>query len=618
MGKILVEAILKYFLTFFCEKDVPHPHLRSLIYRRYTDLMPRSLLRKVYALLNTLGITTKADRIQLVNELLHINVSSFTELTDGDLSELIPMMENWQTIQDIRFASGALYVEHCALNTLLYGGFPSTYPPYHSSFQRLLPQPVRKQLMANTKKLIADNHAASFEELSEAISKMSGASLAPRSEQEVPDVQGDYHFGRLPASECVKSAVPSLGVALQTGGLPIDSVIHVWGEKGCGKTTWVLNEAAAQQRQGRQVVYINAETAYNASYFYNLGVDLEKLLVVNVDSLESCGDVIKTFADSGAFIIVDSIAALQSKRDVERDLQKTSAGYGSAQLWTSIINSFRTKSKGTTLVLINQVRSKVEKTAWEDPLKPYGANAIQHATDVSLRFRAAKAKESATSELGMQALNIRFDKNRWSDTTGKVVSVYYRPGFPFSKSKNLLDLADENIMFSDVKRGVASQTIYVNKKVSDDGSLASSSNWFSFNCFLPEARAAIAADEFVDYDPMVQKVALIKALLDEDENVDADEAQQRELIHAAFPDIDEATCDAAMSGVFSGCDDPDVVKTMNNFLDKYTGFYSVRFMKSAMKWLQTHPTYMDMVEERLLDTINLDYEKLSEQANDFA
>lgn len=495
--------------------------------------------RHCLTLISNLGICDREARLDVCEDILGFRPTSMNNLTDRDINYMIDVLTAWKNIQDTRFATGALVFEHKLINDMIENDtLPWTVPV--SSTYSTLPRTERRDMA----KKAAENTTASYDDILTMIKNSTGVSLAPKSIQEstVGD-DGRYTFGRLPREECYKSSVPSLGVALETGGIPIDSVIHLWGEKGCGKTTFCLNEIAAQQRQGRQCIYVNAEAGYQPRYAQALGVNIKDLVVVNVDNLEAASDLLRNVATSGALVVIDSIAALQSKADIEREYSTTPARMaGSSALWTNAINRFRTKARGTTLILINQVRAKFDAGPYGNPNKPYGANSIQHAADISLSFTKTKSVgKSAMDELGMQGLNIRFDKNRWSDTKDKKLTVAYHPGFPFSKAYDLLTLAETPIAYSRVSRGMASDSIYCNmSRDADTGDIAPKMNNFLFS-------------------------------------LDA------ELGEAARKDEPELS--------------PD---------DRYV---STRFFKTALKWLQSHPRYMDAAEERLLDTVDRDCEE---------
>ncbi len=75
----------------------------------------------------------------------------------------------------------------------------------------------------------------------------------------------------------------------------------------------------------------DAEHALDVKYAGNLGVDIENLLVSQPDFGEQALDIVETLARSGAVdvIVVDSVAALTPKSEIEGDMGDSTYGCSS-------------------------------------------------------------------------------------------------------------------------------------------------------------------------------------------------------------------------------------------------------------------------------------------------
>src|SRR5690606_999148 len=122
----------------------------------------------------------------------------------------------------------------------------------------------------------------------------------------------------------------SIGVdlALGIGGIPKGRVIEIYGQESSGKTTMALQAIAECQRQGGVAAFIDAEHALDVTYAKALGVDLEELLISQPDTGEQALEIAETLVRSGAIaiVVVDSVAALVPKAELEGDMGDVQPG----------------------------------------------------------------------------------------------------------------------------------------------------------------------------------------------------------------------------------------------------------------------------------------------------
>lgn len=499
------------------------------------------------------GALDREDRIGFVRIVLEDDtIESTKDLSDKDVETLVAFQRKWRFIQSMRVSNGDIIVEAAVIDRFAAGDFHAFgddgYYPGRAA-KRLIDRTTRRNLMAKAKKLGETTSAKSADDILSVLKEASGVSIRNASQDIV---------GRLPIESSIPSAIPTLSLGVEAGGLARQSVIQAWGPPGCGKSTWALNEIVAQQRHGRQCVYVNMERAFNPRYAHQIGVDTDKLFLIEVRDMESLGELLRKLADSDAFIVVDSIAVVQSSRELDRDYTASSARVGgSAGLLTSIINAFRSAQTETTLVLINQVRKNLDAGPHGDPNRAFGSASLHHAFDLSMKFTKAQAPD-ALKAAGYQLLNIRFDKNRWADTKNEVLPVVYRPGFPFNYSFDIIAAAKRSMKFDDLGRGFVSNTILVNYELVDGQPSEKQNHYLLAIDHDPEARRAFDADE---------------ELLD------------------------------------------DKYKTADKIVD---GYYHLYQHKPTLQWVQRHPRWARWAEDKILDTLNTDFDRLMEKRQEFS
>ena len=119
-----------------------------------------------------------------------------------------------------------------------------------------------------------------------------------------------------------------LDLALGVGGIPKGRIVEIYGPEGGGKTTVALHIVAEVQKLGGIAGFIDAEHALDPVYAKRIGVDIDNLYISQPDNGEQALEITETMVRSGAIdiIIVDSVAALVPKAEIEGDMGDSHVG----------------------------------------------------------------------------------------------------------------------------------------------------------------------------------------------------------------------------------------------------------------------------------------------------
>ena len=162
--------------------------------------------------------------------------------------------------------------------------------------------------------------------------------------------------------EGIRTGSLSLDIALGGQGIPRGRIIEIFGPESSGKTTLALHVAAQAQKGGGIAAMIDAEHAFDPSWGKKLGVELETLLVSQPNSGEEAMQITEMLVKSNAVdvIIVDSVAALIPKQELEGEIGDTHVGLQARLMSQSMrkLTGAIAKSK-TAVVFINQIREKI-------------------------------------------------------------------------------------------------------------------------------------------------------------------------------------------------------------------------------------------------------------------
>ena len=157
--------------------------------------------------------------------------------------------------------------------------------------------------------------------------------------------------------ETVSTGSLGLDIALGIGGLPRGRVVEVYGPESSGKTTLALHAVAEAQRAGGVAAFIDAEHALDTEYARKLGVDVESLLISQPDTGEQALEICEILVRSGAvdIVVVDSVAALVPKAEIEGDMGDSHVGLQARLMSQALRKLTAAISKSRTMVIfINQ------------------------------------------------------------------------------------------------------------------------------------------------------------------------------------------------------------------------------------------------------------------------
>ncbi len=192
--------------------------------------------------------------------------------------------------------------------------------------------------------------------------------------------------------DAIPTGAFNLDLALGIGGIPRGRVTEIYGAEASGKTTLALHIAAEAQKMDGIVAFIDAEHALDTAYAKKLGVRIEELLLSQPDGGEQALEVCETLVRSSAvdLVIVDSVAALVPKAEIEGDMGDSHVGL-QARLMSQALRKLTAivAKSNTAVVFINQTRMKIGVTAYMNPETTTGGVALKFYSSVRLEVRFA-------------------------------------------------------------------------------------------------------------------------------------------------------------------------------------------------------------------------------------
>ena len=181
------------------------------------------------------------------------------------------------------------------------------------------------------------------------------------------------------------------------GGLPIGRITEITGMEASGKSLIAAQLLANTQKKGGLAVYIDTENAMNEKFLTAIGMDISKMLYIQLETVEDIFEVIENIilkvkeSDKNRLvsIAVDSVAAATTKIEQSQDYDKEGWATSKAIILskgmrkiTQLIGRER-----VCLIFTNQLREKLG-VMFGDKYTTSGGKAIQFHASCRLRLKA--------------------------------------------------------------------------------------------------------------------------------------------------------------------------------------------------------------------------------------
>jgi len=237
-----------------------------------------------------------------------------------------------------------------------------------------------------------------------------------------------------------KGTIMRMGDDSVNRDIDVISIVEIYGPESSGKTTMTLQVIAECQKAGGTAAFVDAEHALDPVYAKKLGVDVDDLLISQPDTGDQALEIVDMLVRSSAvdIIVVDSVAALTPKAEIEGDMGDSHVGL-QARLMSQALRKLtgNIKRTNTLVIFINQIRMKIG-VMFGSPETTTGGNALKFYCSVRMDIRRIGAIKRADEIVGNET-RVKVVKNKMAPPFKQTeFEILYGEGV--SREGELIDL----------------------------------------------------------------------------------------------------------------------------------------------------------------------------------
>lgn len=228
------------------------------------------------------------------------------------------------------------------------------------------------------------------------------------------------------------------------GGWAKGTLVEIFGDPGCGKTTLAIHAVAEHMKKypDEPVLWLDLEKVFDPTYFNIIGIDVKSpnFILTRPTAGEDAWETIITFVKEfkKGIVVLDSVALLLPIKEDENLMSDSNTMAGAARMNSQALRKLfpYMEMGGVTVLAINQVRSNIG-VMYGDTSTTTGGKGLSFYSRT--RIKVSKSKGEVGEYTNNKFTQVKSNYGLQDKVTE--TSIVYGKGF--DKDKELVLLATE-------------------------------------------------------------------------------------------------------------------------------------------------------------------------------
>jgi len=216
----------------------------------------------------------------------------------------------------------------------------------------------------------------------------------------------------------ITSGSIAIDAATNSCGIPEGRIYEFFGKESSGKTTIALIIAQEYLKNNKNVLYIDAEQAFDPQWAKKIGVDVnnENFILVQEYILENVFNIIQTMIEEGdvKLVIVDSLAALAPKDDRVMDDPASGGMPIKAKILNRLLRILTpiAAQNNANVIFINHEMEDIGKMGFGERTTTPGGKALKFFSSMRLRVIRIGTEKDKNDVKIQNRIKLSFVKNK--------------------------------------------------------------------------------------------------------------------------------------------------------------------------------------------------------------
>lgn len=203
------------------------------------------------------------------------------------------------------------------------------------------------------------------------------------------------------ASEITRQFLPSSSITVNYvlgGGFARGCITTVYGNQSAGKSGMLMEAVGTLQELGQVCAWVDVENSFDREWAARLGVDVDKLIVIQERGAGAIGDKVAKLVKAGLdFLVIDSISAIMPEVFLEdgemKEFDKRKQIGAQARATGILLNGLLYDNDRTAIALISQTRA-TDAGGGHMAMKPTGGQAVLFGSSAILKLSSSGTEKN--------------------------------------------------------------------------------------------------------------------------------------------------------------------------------------------------------------------------------